>query len=424
MNKQKISTLLIGLLLSFNVAAQTGEPPMPTAPKTPSELALEVAENAQKIAAAELAEAQSKKTLRELNLPKTETKGLEGKFTLNEGAGYYSEIMAYSALQDAVSKVATNINHTCSNKLIISTDFNIGQQFILWNILSVRMADYTNRMKTLIGDYTDSSGEPELLEPESVTPLLTSLPLMLGAATDLAKFFKTNTELVARKVTIPDNALLAAIAGAICIDDADKKPFLQGLNLSTTGKLVGETQNLLDLQISANTLKSDLRKASKVDLKKLNDLRKLIKQLKAALAKEHDSGKKQAIQAKINTAETNAAIPKQTEDALIAAEKLFDGLSAVVTKFVESITVRPADGASLLETVANVDSFKADKNASMLSIEISSSGGEIERKSSSFRSDRIKYLGGVVVSYIMFDQAGETKAAGIVPLWKSGKFGK
>jgi len=422
------NVLLVAIFIIGNMgvsvfAQEEGSMSNEVAEKTEEELAVEKAENEKKIAEAKLAEAQAKKSLKNLNLPQSETKGLEGKFTLKEGAGYYSELLAYDALDIASKTIAGQISKSVGDTLIISQDFNISQQFVLWDIINVRLTDYTTRINGLIAKYTDSNGDPELVQLQSLGAALAAAPQLLGAVTDVAKFFKTDTELSARKVNISNNALLAATSRAILTGGKVSAVYIQGFNLSTSGKLVSDTQTLMEKQIKAKQIKSGLHESVKPTLKELADFRKQLGRLKKELAKEHDGTKKNQIQQQIDTVEAEIAIRKaNAEDPLAVAEKLFDDLDGAIVKFIDGITSRPDKENSILERVAQVDSFKANPNAQMLAIEVSSSGGEIERKSRVLISDRIRYLGGVVVSYFLFKNDGAMLASGIVPVWQGGKF--
>ncbi|PUB81667.1 MAG: hypothetical protein DBP02_17795 [gamma proteobacterium symbiont of Ctena orbiculata] len=114
--------------------------------KTPEQIELEKAQNEQKIAEAKklaaeakLAEETAKKSLKELDLPDSETKGLEGTITASDTAGYMAELLAYESLSDATEKVARSLKDKLGGKqVIISTSFDVGDQFALWNLLDTR----------------------------------------------------------------------------------------------------------------------------------------------------------------------------------------------------------------------------------------------------------------------------------------------
>ena len=109
---------------------------------TPEELELEAALNRQKIAEAELAEATAKQSLQRLVLPDTVTAGLDGSITANDGAGYFSQLLAYQVLDDLTDHIAGTIAAKIDGKdVIVSHSFKLGDQFTLWSIVDARLTN-------------------------------------------------------------------------------------------------------------------------------------------------------------------------------------------------------------------------------------------------------------------------------------------
>ena len=74
------------------------------------------------------------------------------------------------------------------------------------------------------------------------------------------------------------------------------------------------------------------------------------------------------------------------------------------------LTTANSEGVTPFQAVAVIDAIRANSTHHLLFADIVSQGGEIQTKKTAF-SGSINYIGGVVVSFILMDQAGSPIAA-------------
>jgi len=400
--------------------------------KTPEQIQLDKEENKQKIAEAKkaaaqakLAEETAKKTLKELSYPKSETKGLEGIITTSDTAGYVAELLSYESLINATKKVAESLKDEIKEKkVIISTSFDVGDQFALWGILNTRADVMLQQLTTLENEFKPKGVSKLPITPESITAAIAAAPAILGAVTDISKFFKVDREIKSRStVKLSNNSLIAATAASVKEKAAPSGIYILSLDFKTIGALSTKVQNLLAKNVEIIALKSDVRKSVEEDLQKLATIREDIKQKQKEIASERDAVNKAQLEKELEQLKDDELTYVQIEEALKVAEKRFDDTTAATIAFVDSLTEKSDDKLSLLETVSAMDYLKANNDATLLLIEISSTGGEYETsKGSLFTSPKISYLGAVVLSYVLIDNNKHYVTSGVVPVKKGARY--
>ncbi len=362
--------------------------------------------------------AEAEKARRAAALPTTSNKGLEGTVTVKDGAGYYAEVLAYKALDNLSAKLANDIAGKIIKKEVILTDnFELSSQAVHWDIIRSTLDDIHSEFDSIKRDFGD---RPESvaakIKTEGLGAVLTAAPAFLGAVADITKFFRTDREITNRKIELSNWALIASLAQALRIKDESLKIIIPSLQLHTSGELVTSVQKLMQKRREVAAVREQVREGYKKILKDLAPSRTEEKKLTDEIAKlekgEKDaSGKKEELgdlQLKIGRLED-----KESEWELI--DLRFDTAIKAAKTLVDALTTRPADGVSPLESVAAIDLVKKNTDALILYVEIVSKGAEIETTKRVFRQARISYLGGVVVSYFLFDKDGNHKASGLRP---------
>lgn len=390
--------------------AQTSTAQDTTDTTTPSNPAVEKAEIAKKIAELEKATAEAELATLKAKLPTSETTGPEGKVEFKDKTGYYAELLAYKVLEKLASQVATEVVASSSSEIILTANLELSQQAALWEILSIRLTDLKKRMDQLLAQYPETHVVD--WKPSSVPEVapLAVLPGLLGAAADIAAFFRSDTTVYGRDVSLADTALLAQVAKEL---STKWTVFLPTLSLSQ-GKLAGALPALLQKRRDLAQRKKTIRTNSKKFFTSLSTERTKLKQVQNEL---EELKAKKADPSKIKAAKDAVDISMQkVEEAEGRWKRLADEFDEVLTAFdafVQAMT-QGADGKpSPLEAVAVIDHVKAHPTADILYLDIASQGGEIHVSKSAWTS-RITYLGGTVVSYFQFGNDGSLRSSGTI----------
>lgn len=429
----KFNIIILGLIYTFitnTLYAQeqdmnqsdTQTPP----PSTLEEIALAKAENRQKIAEAELEEAKAKLELKKLKFSNSSTNGLEGTITVETGAGYYSQILAFDSLNistaDIISDLGTEIH---SKNIIIGNNFNVLSQTALWNAIEIQINQAETQLKAVIEDYTEDSKphKPTFETPESV---LITAPLALGAITDIAKFFKKDRSLKSFTTEISNNSMNAALARSML--ESEKKPssiIIESINLSQKGALTKRLQTLLTDQSRAISLKEALRRLILPDLEKLTKLKFDIENKEAELKKEQDEEKKELLQQELNQLKEEIIGPKIQEGKWNSAATRFDKIITMVDELTNSLLEKTTDDRSIIESIAEIDAIKGldETDTRLLIVELSSKGGETETvKGALLSKGKITYLGGTVITYVLMKVDGTIINSGVIPSYKTEQY--
>ena len=177
--------------------------------KTPLEIELEIAKQKQQLAEAKKAEAEALKALAAAKLPSTETKGMDGTVTVNDGAGYYAEVLAYNALDDIAETIADDIIQDVKDKpVVILGQVELKEAAALANLLDLKITNLNTTLDERLAKFPNGGNDYPLNNQESLVAALSAAPAILGAVADIAAFFKTNRTLSAKAVTLNEMALL------------------------------------------------------------------------------------------------------------------------------------------------------------------------------------------------------------------------
>ena len=377
---------------------------------SPSNPAVEKAEIAKQIAELEKATAEAELATLKAKLPTSDTTGPEGKVEFKDKTGYYAELLAYDALEKLASDVATEIVAQTSSEIILTSNLELSQQAALWEILNTRLGDLEKRMDQVLVQYPKTHvvewkppGVPE------VAPVAV-LPSLLGAAADIAAFFRSDTTVYGRDFTIADNALLAQVAKEL---SANWTVFLPTLSLAQ-GKLAGALPDLLQKRRDLAQRKKTIRSNSKDFFTSLSSERTKLKQAQNELEKlKAEKADPSRVKEAKDAVDISTQKVAEAEDRWKRFADELDELLTAFDAFVQAMT-QGADGKpSPLEAVAVIDHVKAHPDADLLYLDIASQGGEIHVSKSAWTS-RITYVGGAVVSYFHFDKEGALRKSGTI----------
>lgn len=313
----------------------------------------------------------------------SETKGKEGSITIEDDAGYFAEILAYSTLEGAATEIAEKTKeklHT-NDELIILGNVDLAQEKLLWDLLHLKLDLAIHKMQRAIEIY------PNLVETEpenirGVTEPLVAVPAILGAIADIVAFFKSDYALYGRKISLNEKALIAATANQISTQKPKVEILIPEYNVLSADSL-GEKIKTLSTLIS--TLESKKPKIEQLLLKKSTD---------------------------------SSELKKRKEVIITPLDKEIDAARKLVTTLISYSD----STASPLEKTANIDFIHLHPDAKILHLTIVSQGAEIETTETSLSRGRISYMAGVVVTYFLTNAEGRYFQSGNAYKMKTKSF--
>lgn len=412
-----IATLLIfgGLMLQPAAAQDSDATTTETTEDDSSDPVVEALERQKKIAELKKDIAKAEKDELEAKLPDTETTGSDGSVTLNEGAGYFAELLAYHALTEAADEVAAQVKApaTSGQEVIVSSDLDLASRAQLWESMKLRLDDFEKVMDDLIQGYPTT-----LTVKESFTAALATVTAVLGAAADVVAFFRSSTEITSREFTLSNRAMVALVARSLSnLEGNEWKVIEPTLGLAKT-QLMTELEQALAKRTELVAHRRALEIAVQPSLAKLAELRlerelaeaKLAK-LKAA--KPLDPKAIEELDEKIAEIRQEGLEHGNKEGTWKSASARIDLVLTAFDATVKAMTEGAEGKPSPLEAVAVVDALKSRPGAKVLYLEVSSQGGEVHVTKSVWRT-RLTYVAGTVVTFYLADQSGSVESSGAV----------
>jgi hypothetical protein len=396
-----------------------------------AKLEKELAEARQAVAVAERAEFDAQ-------LPKTQTKGPEGSVTLQAGAGYFSEILAYRTLSETSQYVAdlidtkltdsTNPNNLTKFTVILTDQFDLSVNDALWQLIDVKLKDFDGRFDATLARYQKADGTLNLVQAEAVPAALLAVPAILGAAADIAAFFRVNREIAGRTVTLSSRALLANMASAII--KKGNAVIIPALRIGGQGTLFSRLSDLQAKRRSLVTLRERIRDEIKPNPALVEQLGVELTAKRAELAKIKEKDPKDPGVSQIQE-QIEAIDQKRADEGRRIArwKRVTDEIDPLIQEFnalETTLTSRPTgQSQSPLEAVATIDIIRSKGDeAKVLYVSVVSQGGEVEITKSAWTSGRISYVGGSVVSFFLMQGGpdGGIELAGTVPAHLADSF--
>lgn len=421
-----ILILILGglLMTASDLKGQTNDDENPATTTEESDPVVEALERQKKIAELEKAIAEAEKAKLAAKLPTTEGSGVTGSVTFGEGSGYFAEMLAYQAMIEVAEQVAADVGSpaTADEKILLVTGDGLAKSAQLWEIANARVEDANERLRWLL----DHSYPPdfEFAEAEGVTAAFTTAAAILGAAADIASFFRSDLAVTARSVNVTTDAMLAEVSAGL--NDEGWRPILPGSSLDKT-VLLGKIETLLTSRRELAERRRALEGKVHPVLVKLAQAGIELEAAKADLAKAKAA--KPPVAAEIAEAEKRVRelqqkiVPFGTIKARwerVAAE--IDATLAATDVLVKALLEGAEGKPSAVEAVAAADIAKSNPTIKILRLETSSQGGEMHVSKSAWRT-RLTYVGGVAVSYLLLDHTGAVSKSGVVarPIARSMK---
>ena len=381
--------------------------------KTKAELEADIAEAKKREAQAENDEA---------GIGAGSTKPLEGTVTLNEGAGYFSEILAYRSMAHAATSIAKKVvaaNETPSKTIIVTDQTDMAAVNALWNLVVKQIEIVRGQMRATGKKFQNPSGADDQQEVLDLTPA-SSVAAGLSSIADILGYFREDTSFTKYDVTLNNKALVAEVASAILAESPDTKIVIPAYGFGDDGQIVtglGELAILRnDLQILLDAIKS-FHKDKMSQLKRLQDSSAKKKSELAALQKKKpvDAAAVAKLKREIEARSTQIKLlndspeTKYVRAAEMEIPKAIEGYESLVTTLVQP---RNEGEKAPLERLSDVDALRADRDALYLIVNVVGQGGEVEITKSIWTGGRISYIGGSTTMFFLVDSGGTVSASG------------
>lgn len=443
------AAILWGLMMTTANAQETAADTTPE--KDPrlveAELQASIAQQEQIKADAEQAIAEARRATALAAFPATETTGIDGDVTVNEGTGYFATILAYESLDAATEIIAADVSsklpiehdksdgttETITEKAVILVDtLDLSEQAALHSFISAEFDRTIARLTSvkdsqIIKDHTVNDDNNLFTSGQEALGILSAIPSILGAGRDIAKFFQTKVTFEKTSVTLADSALTAGLISSLIDDNVSVV-----LPKFTTEPLTSFTARYSELELLRNDIadmkriaehraedrkrvlendKAEADEALKILLDELVELRKLdsptSEERRRVIALTADDGEIRSARLNVTGIANDISSLERRKAIVIgdlnAAIKEADDLTT-------ALTTANSEGVTPYQAVGVIDAIKSNPNHALLFADIVSQGGEIQTKKTAF-SGSINYIGGGVVSYILADQSGMPIAA-------------
>lgn len=407
-----ILAFILGALLM--TAAQTTAQTEDDTETTPDDPVVEALKKKKEIAELEKAIAEAEKATLDAKLPDTEGSGVEGSVTLGDGSGYFAEMLAFQALDDAAGALAVELGAPQAGReqVLVVTDDDFTKTAALWDIATTRVADADQRVQDLLTRYP---ADYDFTQKEAVATALVTATAILGAAADVASFFRSDLSISARDVDVGSAALVAATANRL--RGQGWRPVIPAASLERTS-LMTAIEELLASRRKLVARRGVLEATAQPTLVKLAEVKLQLEAAKAAL--DAAEKEKPPVASKIQQARDEV---RRLQQEILPLSTLRSRWERVAAEIDATLTATDALVKALLEgaegkpspaeAVAAVDLAKKSDSVRILRLELSSQGGEIHVAKGAL-STRLVYVGGVALSYLLTDAKGAIESSGLV----------
>lgn len=320
------------------------------------------------------------KKFKEINLPKGETKPLEGTTSMDDKPRYISKLVAYHAMKSSAKEIGDQINNLpllSESKIFVVDKLKFAEMDFALSLIESRFALFEEQMEAQIKENESLAGQSTENDKLATAFLMRNNPMIksfLGSALGLT----------------PDISVIissiADIAGYFRVDYDIKGQEFDLDSDAITAIVTGEISRTHDVYTNNFSISDDIYKSE--ILKCLDRL--VMNRVKVETSKEALKDKEKAVSA-------------ITESESII--KAFD-------EFVLSITTAEEGKEQPLIVLATMrDYIKQMGITHLLYLKISSSGGEAITQKRIFGSGHITYMGGSTISYILAQRDGKVISA-------------
>jgi hypothetical protein len=387
-------------------------------------------------AASRKAIAEAEKATLAAQLPTSDLKPIEGKVELGDKVGLIGELLAYGRLLPAAKKIAARFGK--GQRVLIVEDRDLIESDWVCEVVRrqlVHQGAVLDRARLGVTDALaaglaeppiEDSATPEAEIQESVIAAgaaLTTATSLVGAAATLAGMFRSDYSIKRRDVAVTTTPLVAAAADAL--REQDVLVNVDGFALLAGSSTVGAFYDLWTARSELNDLELQLTKmyaAAEEDAKDLREeARKLADAYDGELAKPSSPPTADQLEQRLSTVRQALATTEAALSRPRAAIAFATATGAAFDAFATAVSAPAKEGARPpLVLAAMREPLHRDENrvTHVLYVAVEAPGAETITKHGFFGSSgRVKFLGGMQVSYLVLDVANACiSAAGTEPL--------
>jgi hypothetical protein len=370
----------------------------------------------------------------------SDAQGADGSVEFKDAGGYFATLQSYSSLNSAAVSVGSRIQDAwpelpipdaCTKVrpiLAVGSKDDLVNTSVSWRFLDARFGLLEDAISTVSERYPDQ-GKAVPGDGESAAVLAT-LPAVLGLATEVAAFFKTDVEITGRKVEKDPAAFRASLAGVMTTLDLKwaNAPTLKpeivvpgfGAGKSQDGAYgrLGElTEKIRELRVLRNNLANAYAEAIAEEALNVQIEQVRVETLTAKLKKAIEQGKStDTLETSLANARLNLDNARRFAGEWEVAKVSIDGLIVEAETFIKAVTTVAANGQSPISVAAQAEGFMKNEGACtyFLYADVASQGADIEVAKSAWSQGRVTYIGGAVVTYVLALTDGTNLASGIV----------
>jgi len=306
-----------------------------------------------------------------------------------EKPGYASELLAYRVIDNLGDIIARQVRKTLGNKrarLLLVSDpeqalggMPLGEIRGQIRLLQGVFEERENKNTQLLESLAEKPAAD--LTGAEIAPIITAIAGFTGTLTDIAALFRSNYKTVERDFDVKDPAVLSSVAGSLVQEGFTV--LIPGLYSSKESEILSALTNLskqaADLQTQGDALASRLPKP--VD--------------KTEPGAKEEAGKPAPTLPPERVAEIAAAV--RDTDAILSS---FKGFSTLWTTPPQGQTQTKLEKALIRERIDELDITH------FLWLSNLSSGGDTTTRESLFQGNRIGFMGGAAVSFVLADASG------------------
>ncbi|MEP0191925.1 MAG: hypothetical protein ABJP70_05810 [Erythrobacter sp.] len=344
--------------------------------------------------------------------PSSDTTGADGTASA-EGGGYYANHLAHKAMNAAASQMAARIGSVSGigkYDVFLVNGIDLPAATAQWRQINSQLDNLQKAIDALLGIAPDAGGVSALSNDESPGALAfaSAAPQILGGLVDIAAFFRSNVTSEGVTVSLAEEELVASLIAHMPPGVSVSYP-----TISLRGKtgLTERMTRLIRTDALLRERKEAIIRAAAAAIKPTEDKRDdTIRKIAKEEAKDPKDTPK--IAGLKNQLERFNALIALTKELTASEGEAIDTLRTNVAEVIKALNTPNEAGVTPLQATDAVAIMVASGNAALLEVNVASSGGERQIKTSPFGSGRVSYLGGVNASFRLTDELGRVLATG------------
>lgn len=344
-------------------------------------------------------------------LPTPTTKPLEGTTTTGPGTGTVGAVAAMQLLQNAAEKIALGVCSANATHVLVVDNVELAASdwaHAIVNTQITRLSAAASRVVTALRAEAAAPTRSTVVGTRflpGVGAVATAVPALVGAAADVAGYFRSNYNIGKVDVTDTSTPLVAGVATALLQHDV--VTHVDGLSLfgadagtvRSFGKLLDARWDLLDVRLRTTQTGLEQAKDALAEATAARD------QANAAVAQDQPpTGANEALvtaEQALSAARERVARVQGVVDSAIKLEELIDAQVTTMTTVATGHSIPPLGQAALRDLVHD-----PLRDMHVLAVSIDHIGADAIDRRSLFGRARVVYVGAAHVSAMLVAPGG------------------